>query len=94
MENKVANIAAAADPAFGAQRPVQPGAEISARPPEAESSADFRLVIEQDAGSGAYIYKTVDRRTGEIVQQLPRDQILRMREASEYAAGGVIRARA
>jgi len=50
---------------------------------------DLRLVIEQDDGSGQYIYKTVDRRTGETLQQFPREQILKLREEANYTSGDV-----
>ncbi|WP_369827459.1 hypothetical protein [Caulobacter sp. FWC2] len=50
---------------------------------------DLRLVIEQDNDSGEYVYKTVDRRTGETLQQFPREQILKLREATNYASGDV-----
>ncbi|WP_310541569.1 hypothetical protein [Phenylobacterium sp.] len=56
-----------------------------------ESQADFRLIIEEQAGS--YVYKTVDRRTGDIVAQYPREELLKMREEEDYAAGTVIRAK-
>ena len=50
---------------------------------------DLRLVIEQDDDSGEYIYKTVDRRTGETLQQFPREQVLKLREETGYASGDV-----
>ena len=57
-------------------------------------AADLRLVIEEDQESGSFIYKTIDRRTGEVVLQLPRTDVLRMREDRSYSAGSVIRASA
>jgi flagellar protein FlaG len=67
----------------------------SAEPAEGETPdpADLRLLIEDDQAAGSYVYKTVDRRTGKVVQQLPREQILRLREASDYTAGAVIKAK-
>ncbi len=50
---------------------------------------DLRLVIEQDEDTGQYIYKTVDRRTGETLQQFPREQVLKLRETAHYASGDV-----
>lgn len=50
---------------------------------------DLRLVIEQVEGTGEYVYKTVDRRTGETLQQFPREQILKLREEADYASGAV-----
>ena len=56
--------------------------------------ADLRLVIEEDKAAGTVIYKTVDWRTGEIVQQLPREQVLLMREAQNYSAGKLLATKA
>lgn len=95
MQSKVAPYAATPDPTFGQNRsahaPVQDAG--GARPDEGEE-ADLRLVIEEDPASGSYVYKTVDRRTGQIVQQLPRDEVLRLREQADYHAGEVIRTKA
>jgi len=54
----------------------------------------MRLVIEKDEASGSYIYKTINRLTGEVVQQLPRAEVLRLRDTGQYAAGTVIRTKA
>jgi flagellar protein FlaG len=59
-------------------------------PAAANPAADLRLVIEEDAASGTYIYKTMDRRTGEVVQQFPREEVLRLKDALFYKPGQVI----
>ena len=67
----------------------------SAAPPEKPVVADgpqpgdLRLVIEQDAKTGTYVYKTVDRRTGDILQQFPREDVLRFKQAEHYDPGEV-----
>lgn len=95
MSNKVAAFAATPDPTFGQQPPVQPaaGGKGKAKAPTADP-VDLRLVIEEDQATGSYVYKTVNRRTGEVVLQLPRTEILRLREETRYAAGSVIRTKA
>ena len=55
--------------------------------PPAIGQPDLRLVIEEDKSSGSFIYKTLDRRTGEIVQQYPREEVLRLRELPGYQPG-------
>jgi len=55
--------------------------------------ADLRLVIEEDKAAGSYVYKTVDVRTGKVVQQIPREEVLRLRDADAYQPGSVINAR-
>jgi flagellar protein FlaG len=57
---------------------------------EAERAARYRLVIEEGARRGTFVYKTLDRVTGEVVRQLPREEIQTMLERGDYAAGKVI----
>lgn len=95
MQSKVAPFAATPDPTFG--RPQSPQQESSKGPapaPPAADQSDLRLIIEEDKATGTYVYKTVNRVTGEVILQLPREQILKMREESKYVAGVVVRAKA
>ena len=97
METKVAPFAATPDSTFGHHcsyaAPDQAAAQ--AEPPGlSEEEADLRLVIEEDEAGGTYVYKTVNRRTGAVVQQLPREEVLRLRNDAAYTAGGVIRTKA
>jgi flagellar protein FlaG len=57
---------------------------------EAERQARYRLVIEQGPREGSFVYKTMDRETGEVVQQLPSEEVLKLRQRDEYGAGAVI----
>jgi flagellar protein FlaG len=96
MDSKVATAAATSDPTFG-QKPAPLRPEIGTpadRAAQGPDPVDMRLVIEEDKASGSYVYKTVDRRTGEVIQQLPRDQLLKLREQLDYEAGDVVRAKA
>ena len=54
----------------------------------------MRLVIEEDKATNSYVYKTVNRLTGEVIQQLPREQVLQLREQLDYEAGNVVRTKA
>ena len=96
MDNKVAAFAATPDPTFG-QKPAPqrtaPAASVAV-PASGPDPADMRLVIEEDKASGSYVYKTVNRVTGEVIQQLPRDQVLKLRDQADYVAGGVVRTKA
>jgi flagellar protein FlaG len=49
------------------------------------------LIIEEDQASGAFVYKTLDRNTGEVVLQFPREEMLKLRDRAAYQAGTVIR---
>jgi flagellar protein FlaG len=57
---------------------------------EAERAARYRLVIEEGPQSGSFIYKTLDRVTGEVIKQLPREQVVNLMQAARYSAGSVI----
>ena len=96
MQSKVAPYAATPDPTHGRQpQPsVAPERSTTGEAEGPEGEADLRLVIEEDRVSGTYVYKTVNRRTGEIVQQLQRDEVLRLRDEADYLAGDVIRTKA
>ena len=92
METKVAAIAPASDPAPG-QVSATP-AKASPPIPAGPDPVDMRLVIEEDQGSGSFVYKTVNRLTGEVVLSLPRAELLRLRAEAKYAAGSVIQTKA
>lgn len=90
MSNSIANIRAVPEPvAAMIAQPVQPVAE-SATPTPKGQNADLRLVIEEDEATGAFVYKTLDRRTGEIVQQLPRESVLKAMSSEDYNPGLVV----
>ena len=57
---------------------------------EAERNARYRLVIEEGPQAGSFIYKTMDRVTGEVVKQLPREQVVDLMRTAEYSSGSVI----
>jgi flagellar protein FlaG len=96
MQNKVAPFAATPDPTHGRQPQAiaAPSGAAGGQSDAGTEETDVRLVIEEDQASGAYIYKTYDRRTGEILKQFPREEILEMRDRDGYHAGGVIRTKA
>ena len=55
--------------------------------------ADYRLVIDEDPVTGTFIYKSIDRATGKVVHQAPREELLRLRDNPAYVAGAVLRTR-
>ena len=54
----------------------------------------MRLVIEMDKASGLYVYKTINRLTGEVLSQLPRAEVLKLRSEPQYTAGDVFKTEA
>ena len=94
MENKINAVPMPMELPSGQSQPQV------AKPKEGESgasvpkfqpspSSDLRLVIEPSGGS--YVYKTIDRRTGEVIWQYPMEDVLKMRNQDSYSAGVVIR---
>jgi flagellar protein FlaG len=51
-------------------------------------------VIEEDPATGAFVYKTFDRNTGEVVLQLPRPEMLKAMSAGTYGPGDLIKTKA
>lgn len=62
--------------------------------PIVEAAGDFRLIIDRDEATGSYIYTTIDRRTGKVVQRLPREALLQIGADQQYATGRLISAKA
>ena len=97
MDSKVANVAATPDPNFGqkpAPKPQPDTGTAAAQAAQNQDPADMRLVIEEDKATNSYVYKTINRVTGQVIQQLPREQVLMLREQLEYEAGDMVRAKA
>jgi flagellar protein FlaG len=81
--------AAPAQPAQAAKAP-----EISQAPaPQTGTDADLRLVIEDDKAAGSYVYVTINSVTGKVVSQIPREQLLKMREDPGYRPGSIVDSR-
>jgi len=97
MSNKVSLTTPAADPLAGIPSRRADGEVQPARPAEtaqATDHADLRLIIEEADEPGRYVYTIVDRRSGRIISQLPREEVLRLREQSDYAAGTLFKGEA
>ncbi len=94
MTTNITSTSAVPDPTFGST-PSAASSPPATAPDAGQASApdpvDLRLVIEEDPAAGCFVYKTVDWITGKVVQQLPREQLVKLREAEHYAAGAVIR---
>jgi flagellar protein FlaG len=90
----VAGVSSEITPAPSAQTVIQASAGTSQAPAKQnDASADLRLVIEEDKAAGSYVYKTVDPISGKVVFQMPREQLLKMREAPDYRPGAIVDSR-
>jgi hypothetical protein len=75
---RVATQASATEPA--PQPVVQPPAP----------SPNLRLNIHRDQASGEFVYMFVDPKSGQVIEQIPDKEMLKLRAAAEYAAGRVV----
>jgi hypothetical protein len=78
--------------------PVRPAPRVApaapAPQPEAADQPDLRLIIEDAEEGGGVVYTIVDNRTGKVVSRLSREEVLRLRQTSDYAAGAVFSGKA
>lgn len=51
---------------------------------------ELQLTIDKDPNTGGWVYKAVDRSTGEVVRQMPQESIQEMQRSDAYHAGSVI----
>jgi len=90
----VAGMSPDVTPALPAPATTQATAGASQAPPtQSDAQADLRLVIEEDKAAGSYVYITVDPTTGKVISQLPREQLLKMRDAPDYRPGTIVDSR-
>lgn len=90
MDTKILGRSGAPDP--GPPRPAvdaPPLKDVSQHRISQDHSTQ-RLIIEMDPASGSYVYTTIDWVTGQILQQLPRANVLRLRASADYTDGSVI----
>jgi uncharacterized FlaG/YvyC family protein len=62
--------------------------------PAPQSANDIRLIIEKAAHAPEYVYKLVDATTGDVIVELPREQVVKAAESPNYTSGSVIDTRA
>lgn len=78
----------------GGYPPHNPARQDPAKAGAPAADSDLRLVIERDEAGAYYIYKLIDRSTGEVVSELPCEEVARLAKGEDYTAGSVIRTRA
>lgn len=89
MKTTIAPVLPIQDPGVYPTPPAPP-VDVTPSSEAPRQNADLRLVIEEDQVSGTFVYKTLDRRTGEIVKQFPREEVVRLKDTVGYAPGDVI----
>jgi flagellar protein FlaG len=61
------------------------------RDQESPPEYTLRLTIDKDPKTGDWVYKAIDRYTGEVVRQMPRQELLDMKRSIQYEAGSLIK---
>ncbi|GGZ39463.1 flagellar biosynthesis protein FlaG [Asticcacaulis endophyticus] len=51
----------------------------------------LKLVVDVDPDTGDFVYKAINRLTGQVVSQLPRKELLDMKNDANYRTGSVIK---
>lgn len=100
----MANIVSVAPPGSEASNPDgQPPARrqprrASAPAPQPDPAQPYdperRLVIRESEEAGSFIYTVIDRASGKVVAETTREEVARMGERADYAAGSLIKTRA
>jgi len=91
MKNEIGALTAVV--AFPASSPTPAPVQAPAKA-QGPTAPSVRLIIEEDRDTGDFIYKTLDRSTGEVILQLPRKEVMKSVASGEYSAGDVFKARA
>jgi hypothetical protein len=63
-----------------------------AESPAPVAASEHRLIIQEVGDS--FVYTVIDRVTGQTVHRTPREDVARMGERTDYAAGALIKTRA
>lgn len=68
--------------------------EVRAEPRDDNADAGrYRLTIEA-VGDNRYVYKVLDRVTGEVIRQLPREEVEKLSSDPTYRGGKIVDAKA
>ncbi len=71
-------------------KPTRKAASTAASSSETAVDATQRLVIKEGAQAGVLIYTILDRVTGDVLAQIPREEVVRISARPDYSAGQVI----
>ncbi|MFN7263736.1 MAG: hypothetical protein ACK5T5_02245 [Phenylobacterium sp.] len=94
MENKISGTPPPTEPSKAqlwppVATPSDKETKLSVMRFEPSPGYDRRLVIEPAGGS--YVYKVIDRKTGEVLWQYPLEEVLKRRSEESYDSGDIIR---
>jgi flagellar protein FlaG len=65
-------------------------AAVEPKSPPQQANPAQRLVIQAGAQTGVFIYTILDRATGQVLVQIPREEVIQLSKRPDYSAGSVI----
>jgi flagellar protein FlaG len=79
-------------PAATKPSPSKPPASKTGASSSSQESSDSqqRLVISEGGTTGVYVYTILDRATGQVMVQIPREEVVRIAARPDYTAGQVL----
>jgi hypothetical protein len=86
MANNVGMPPVGVDPASAAPSVSDVPKARAKAPPIGPKDSDVRLLI-QKSDTGRYVYTVLDRASGRVIAQIPSTDVVRLMDASAYAAG-------
>ncbi|MDB5460963.1 MAG: hypothetical protein JWO72_2704 [Caulobacteraceae bacterium] len=57
---------------------------------QTSGDSEQRLVIKEGAQTGVFIYTILDRATGAVLVQIPREEVVKIAGRPDYSAGQVV----
>jgi flagellar protein FlaG len=71
-------------------KPIEPERKPAKTIGKPAADADQRLVIREGTADGLFIYTILDRASGEVMLQIPREDLEQLAARPDYEAGQVI----
>lgn len=72
------------------QKAVESDPKPAAATGKPAANADTRLVIQEGTMAGLFIYTILDRASGQVMLQIPREDLAQLAARPDYEAGQVI----
>ena len=72
------------------QKPIEPERKPAKAIGKPAADADQRLVIREGTEDGLFIYTILDRASGQVMMQIPREDLAELASLPDYEAGQVV----
>ncbi len=72
------------------QKPIEPARKPAQAIGNPVADADQRLVIQEGAEAGLFVYTILDRTSGQVMLQIPYEDLAQLAARPDYEAGRVV----